>query len=58
MSINRRLACRNQHNGVPPDFNLVLLGEPPRWFDAIATLLLWELNHRDPQLFDRPRTPG
>jgi hypothetical protein len=36
----------------------VLPREPRRWFDAVATLLLWELNYRDPQLFDRLRTPG
>jgi hypothetical protein len=47
-----------QHNGVPPDFNLLLLGEPQRWFDAVATLLLGELNRRDPHLFDRLHTHG
>lgn len=45
-----------RHNAVPSDFNLLLLGEPQRWFDAVA--LLGELNRRDPHLFDRLHTPG
>jgi hypothetical protein len=37
------------------DFNLVLLGEPRRRFDAVSPVLLWEPNQ---QQFDTLHTPG
>jgi hypothetical protein len=37
------------------NFNLVLLAEPRRWFDAVALLLLWELSQ---QQFDTLHSPG
>jgi len=36
----------------------LLLDEPPRWLDAIVTLLFGGLNHCDAQLFDTMHTPG
>jgi hypothetical protein len=53
----RRPLLDLQESGPPqnPDFNLVLLGEPRRLFDAAAPVLLWKLN---PRRFDRLHTPG
>jgi hypothetical protein len=39
-----------KHNAVPPDFELVTLGKPDRWFGGVASLLLEELTRHDPAL--------
>jgi len=51
----RRYACEGAAGNKISNFNLVLLAEPRRWFDAVAPLLLWELNQ---QQFDTLHSPG
>jgi hypothetical protein len=43
---------RYQHNGIPPDFELLMYGDARQWFPAVATSLFGELDRRYPHLFD------
>jgi hypothetical protein len=45
---------RYQHNGVPPDFELLMYGDTRQWFEVVATSLFGEFR-RDLSLFDRLR---
>jgi hypothetical protein len=48
-------SLRYQHNAVPPDFELFLFRDPGQWFELVTALLLGELSHRQPHLFDKLR---
>jgi len=50
-----RFRLRYVHNAVPPDFELLLFGEPRLWLGAVTATLLGELNCRKPHLFDQLR---
>jgi hypothetical protein len=41
--------------GKPAEFHLALVRDPDPWFAYVATMLLGELNRREPHLFDKPR---
>jgi hypothetical protein len=52
LCIFRDVGERLLHNATPPDFNLLLLGDPQQWFNAVVSSLLAELNRHDPRLLD------
>jgi hypothetical protein len=45
-----RISRRWRHNATPPDCELVLLGDPARWFGGVGNLLVEELRRHDPRL--------
>ena len=48
-------SLRYVHNGLPPDFELLLFDEPQLWLGAVTATLLGELNRCQPHLFDQLR---
>jgi hypothetical protein len=49
-------SLRYVHNGIPPDFELLLFDAPRLWLGAVTATLLGELNRRQPHLFEKLRT--